>query len=202
MQCITPHNTAIMVKILAMDQKMSNAEVLDWMKQTRARHAEEDAEDKAGGKEPTGRPQNFLDAMTKHGRHLKSDAYPYEKNPSAYAGKNQDISLHKFNDRHFEEIHQPVYEKFKAAIIAKLISPKEGGDKMEEEQLRKEISEEELLMIHNHAPKTVEMLQPMLENVEERYTVEELQIIVDVIKEVYRKDELAVSGQTVPISEQ
>ena len=179
---------------------MSNAEVLDWLKQTRARHAREDAEDTAAGNKPSPRPQNFLDAMTKHERHLKSDAYPYEKNPSAYAGKNQDISLRRFNDEHFEAIHTPIFEKFKAAIKAKVISKEEGAEQMEQEQLRKEISEEELLMIHNHAPKTVEMLQPMLENWEERYTVEELQVIVDVIKDVYRQDELA--GQTGSISEQ
>jgi hypothetical protein len=192
-----PHNTANMPKVLEMEQKMSNAEVLDWLKQTRARHAREDAEDKAAGIEPTSRPQNFLDAMTKHERHLKSDAYPYEKNPSAYAGKNNDISLRKFNDEHFEAIHVPVFEKFKAAIKAKLISKEEGAEEMEKEQLRKEITEEELLMIHNHAPKNVEMLQPMLENWEERYTLEELQVIVDVIKNVYRQDELAGQGGSI-----
>jgi hypothetical protein len=189
-----------MPKVLEMEQKMSNAEVLDWLKQTRARHAREDAEDKAAGIEPTPRPENFLDAMTKHERHLKSDTYPYEKNPSAYAGKNQDVSLRRFNDEHFEAIHIPVFEKFKAAITAKAISKEEGAEQMEQEQLRKEISEEELLMIHNHAPKTVEMLQPMLENWEERYTLEELQVIVDVIKDVYRQGEMA--GQASSISEQ
>jgi hypothetical protein len=179
-----------MPKILEMEQKMSNAEVLIWMKQTRQRHQKEDADDAAAGITLTHRPKNYLDALTKHERHLTSSAYPYEKNPSAYEGKNQDVSLRKFNDEHFDKIHIPVFEKFKARIQKKLIDANEGAEQMEQEQLRKEISEEELLMIHNHAPMTVELLQPMLENVEERYTVEELQIIVDVIKDVYRQDEL------------
>ena len=179
-----------MPKVLEMEQKMSNAEVLDFLKQTRLRHQKEDADDAAAGVTLTHRPKTYLDALTKHERHLTSDAYPYMKNPSAYEGKNQDVSLRKFNDEHFDKIHVPVFEKFKERIQKKLIGANEGAEQMEQEQLRKEISEEELLMIHNHAPMTVELLQPMLENVEERYTVEELQIIVDVIKDVYRTDEL------------
>ena len=186
------------MKVLATEQKLSNAEVLHWLQQTRARHARED---KAAGRDPPQRPKNFLDALQKHERHLISSAYPYTRNPSAYSGTNQDKSLREFYDKYFAAIHQPVFEKWKAAVQAGEVEKMKAGEEMEKAQVKKELSEEELLMVHNLAPKTVEMLQPMLEGAEERFTVEELQTIVDVVKEVYRKDEMAAAGKVEASSE-
>lgn len=170
---------------------MCNVDVLEWMKQTRQRHAREDAEDRVKGVKPSPRPKNFLDALDKHERHLKSDSYPYEKNPSVYSGEeNIAKSKQALNDIHFERIHEPIYEKFKAMIKNKEMEKYEAADKMEEEQLKRNLTDEELLIIYNHAPTNVEQLTPMLEDCEERYTPEELQVFVDVIKEVLRADEV------------
>ena len=181
------------MKILDLDHQMSNADVLNWMQQKRDQHKREDEEDRAAGITPTPRPANFMKMLDKTERHLTSDAYPYVNNPSAYKGDNTDISIHKFGDIRFERIQNPIYEKYKDAIRKGLMSNAEAKEKMGAEMEAKEITEPELLMIHNHAPKTVEMLEPMLEEVEERFTKEELQIIVDCIGEVYRADELKAS---------
>ena len=197
------------MKVLDLDHHMSNAEVKDWIKRKREQHAREDAEDKKADLHCTPRPQNFLDALDKHERHLKSDAYPYEKNPSAYDGRNADTSLQAFGKAYMDGIQVPLGQKYKELVrerLTKLKETKEGEDyeksrkdvikqaqkDLEVEQDRKDITETELLMIHNHAPTCVEMLQPMLENVEDRFTLEEQEIMVQCVKDVYRVDELKV----------
>ena len=57
------------------------------------------------------------------------------------------------------------------------------------EQEKKCLTEPELLMIYNHAPICVEMLQPMIENVEERFTPEEQEMLVEVIIKTLRPDQ-------------
>ena len=180
------------MKVLDTDHVMSNAEVRDWIKKKRNQHKREDDEDKAKGLEPAPRPQNSLDSLEKHERHLNSDAYPYAKNPSAYEGKNADISLKQFSETHFEKIQDPLTEKYKDLIRQKLLSVKEAQKQLEVEQEKKDLTETELLMIHNHAPTCVEMLQPMIESWEERYSVEEMEKIVECVEEVYRADEKGV----------
>ena len=44
-------------------------------------------------------------------------------------------------------------------------------------------------MIYTHAPTCVEMLQPMIENVEERFTAEEQELLVEVIIQTFRPDQ-------------
>lgn len=177
-------------KILNLDHVFSNAEVLQWTEQKRAQHAREDAEDRAAGITPKPRPANFMRMLEKTERHLTSDAYPYVKNPSAYKGDNQHDSVHKFSDAKFDRIQKPIFERYKEAIRKGLMSTDEAKQKMGAEQEKKELTETELLMVCNHAPTCVEMLEPMIEEVEERFTKEELQIIVDCINEVLRADEL------------
>ena len=45
-------------------------------------------------------------------------------------------------------------------------------------------------MIHNHAPSCLDMLQPMIEWVEERFTDEEQLVLFECVREVFRVDEL------------
>ncbi|KAK3708021.1 hypothetical protein LTR37_011714 [Vermiconidia calcicola] len=178
------------MKVLDMNHQMSNAEVLHFVKKKRQQHDQEDSEARAQGATPAPRPENFLNALEKHERHLTSDAYPYVKNPSAYEGKNQDASQAKFGDAHMEKVQAPLFESYKEKIRQKLLTVKEAQDKLGADQDKKELTETELLMIHNHAPTCVEMLQPMIEEVDDRFTAEELEAIVECIKEVYRVDEL------------
>lgn len=187
------------MKVLDLDHHMSNAEVLEWAKNKRQQHAREDAEDKKADLHCTPRPQNFLDALDKHERHLKSDAYPYEKNPCAYEGSNADTSLQAFSKLYMDRIQRPLAERYKQLIRDKLMTVEEAKKEQEKEQERKDITETELLMIHNHAPTCVEMLQPMLENVEDRFTVEEQEIMVECVKEVYRVDESKVANEEVDV---
>ena len=179
------------MKILDLDHVMSNAEVLEWTKRKRAQHDREDEQDRTKGINLTHRPKNLIESIEKHERHLTSDAYPYVKNPTAYNGaENQSLSQKKFSDATMEKIQVPIYEKYKDMIRKKQLSVKKAQDDMGEEQEKKELTETELLMIHNHAPTCVEMLQPMIENIDERFTVEEQEVLVECVKEVYRVDEM------------
>jgi hypothetical protein len=179
-----------MVKVLEIEGNLTNAEVLDFIKQKRTQHAREDAEDRAAGKNVTSRPANFTSALDKHERHLKSDHYPYKKNPSAYdGGANQEKTLKAFQEMHMERIQVPLSEAFKEKVRNKLLTVKEGQAQLEAGQEKKELTETEWLMIDNHAPTTVELLQPMIEDVENRFTVAELEAIVQCIKETYRANE-------------
>lgn len=169
---------------------MSNAEVAHWISQKRAQHAREDAQDKATGARPSARPANFLRSLEKHERHLKSDAYPYEQNPSAYAGDNSDKSIAKFLEEHMSRIQEPLAAKYKQAVQKKELSVREAQVKLEMEQEKKELTEAELLMIHNHAPTSAEQLQPMIESVDDRFTQQELEMLLDIILKVFRADQL------------
>ena len=180
-----------MVKVIGeMDHYMSNAEVLTWMKNKRKQHAREDADDREQGITPTPRPQNLVDSLKKHERHLKSSHYPYEKNPSAYEGTNQDRSVHDFSEATMQKIQVPLVEDYRTAIKAKFKTVKEAQDELEVLQEKKELTEMEILMIHNHAPTSVETLQPMIEDIEKRFTEKEQEMLVECIKDVYRADEM------------
>lgn len=185
------------MQVLSTDHYMLNAEVLEWTQRKRKQHEREDTEDRAKGLTLPHRPKNFTEALEKHERHLKSDAYPYAKNPSAYEGKNADLSLKMFSDATMDKIQVPVFERFKERLRNKELTVKQAQDEMEIEHEKKELSETEMLMIHNHAPMCVEMLQPMIENVDERFTAEELEILVECVKEVYRVDEVEVKEAKV-----
>lgn len=178
------------MKVKDAGELMSNAEVATFLKNKRAQHAREDTEDRAAGITPTTRPQNFMRSLEKHENHLKSDAYPYEKNPSAYEGDNAEESIHKFGDEHMKRIQEPLAQKYKDAIKKKLMTVHEAQAKLEVEQEKKELTEPELLMIHNHAPQCLEILQPMIESSEERFTRDELESMVEAIQDVFRVDQL------------
>ena len=179
-----------MPKVLAMNHQLSNAEVLHWLKQKRLQHDQEDADDRSAGKTPSTRPSNYARALEKHEHHLTSASYPYVANPSAYEGKNQDDSVHRFGDVHMTKIQEPLLEKYKTAIRDKLMTVKEAQDKLAVEQEQKELTDAELLMVHNHAPMAAEMLQPMIEDWEKRFSYEEMEVLVECIKGVFRADEM------------
>lgn len=161
---------------------MSNIDVLKWMKEKREQHAKEDAEDKRAGLPKQKRPQNFMKALDKHEKELKSKKYPYTKNPKAYSGYE---AMELFDNRVIDEIIEPLGEKYRGNGHTE----EELENTLGKEQEEKSLTETELLTIMNHAPKNVEMLKPMIENVEERYTQEELEKIVDCVWEVYRYNE-------------
>ncbi|KAK4503852.1 hypothetical protein PRZ48_004767 [Zasmidium cellare] len=168
------------MKILdAGDHMLSNADVLDWMARKRAQHAKEDAEDKKKGVKPAPRPSNFMRALTRHERELKSDNYPYVKNPSAYEGQARHDTVEKFG----LEAENVVMNHLEAEWKDRLATmPKDELEKVfAPEQEKKTLTQPELLMIYNNAPTCTEMLQPMIENVEERFTVEEQQLLVDAV---------------------
>ncbi|KAF2170194.1 hypothetical protein M409DRAFT_64529 [Zasmidium cellare ATCC 36951] len=176
------------MKILdAGDHLLSNADVLDWMKRKRAQHAAEDAEDKKKGVKPAVRPSNFMRALNRHERELKSDNYPYVKNPTAYEGTARHAQFEKFalDAENVVQDHLEAEWKDKLATMTK--------DEVEKvfapEQEKKCLTEVEMLMVYNHAPTCVEMLQPMIENVEERFTSEELELLVEVVIKTLRPDQ-------------
>lgn len=179
------------MKIIDTNHILSNAEVLTWAKNKRKQHAQEDAEDRAHGGHSHTRPSNFTSVLDKTERHLTSDTYPYEKNPSAYAdAAAQTQSLKNFHNATLAKIQAPLIAKYKHAIRVESLPVKKAKAQLEAEQERKELTELELMAVFNHAPTSVDMLQPMLEDGENRFTSEELEVLVNVVKEVLRPDQL------------
>jgi hypothetical protein len=177
------------MKVLdAGDHPLSNADVLDWVKRKRAQHSTEDAEDQSRGAQPCARPANFTRMLDRTERELSSDKYPYAKNPSAYAGTGRKTALERFA----LEVENVVQEALQEAWRERLrgMTREDVERTFADEQERKCLTEPEMLMVYNYAPQCVEMLQPMLENVEDRFTPEEQQMIVDVVMRVLRADEV------------
>lgn len=176
------------MKILdAGDHPLSNADVLDWIKRKRTQHSTEDAEDKKKGVKPAPRPANFMKALRRHERELMTDNYPYVKNPSAYEGTARRTQFEKFvlEAENVVQDHLEAEWKDRLAGMTKEQVEKEFAP----EQEKKCLTEPELLMIYNHAPMCTEMLQPMIENVEERFTTEEQDLLVEVIIKTLRPDQ-------------
>lgn len=186
------------MKVLdAGDHPLSNADVLDWVKRKRAQHAAEDAEDKARNSKgssssstmsPTLRPKNFMRMLDRTERELASDKYPYTKNPSAYSGEARKVAFQKFALEAENVIQDALQEEWRER--ARGMTKEELDKKFEPVQEMKCLTEPEMLMIYNHAPACVEMLQPMIENAEERFTAEEQQMLVDVVMRTLRPDEV------------
>lgn len=178
-----------MPKILASDDMM-NFEVLQWIRDTKQRHAEEDAQAESEGLQLKPRPANFKKAMEKHERHLTRDVYPFEKNPSVY-NENTDIDdlCAKLNHAVIKRVHQPIQEKYKAKIAAKELTVKEAQEKFDKETEPKCFADFEISQLHNLAPKGLETLQLAIEQWEERFTEAEMLLILEAVKEVLRPDE-------------
>ncbi|KAK4543217.1 hypothetical protein LTR36_005767 [Oleoguttula mirabilis] len=170
-------------------EPMSNADVLEFFRNTKARIKTEDAEDKAMGIKIKPRPANFLKAMEKHQRELESNKYPYKKNPKAYDGYD---GMGEFDNLVVQRVILPCSDKYRG----KGMNEEEIEATLGKEHEMKQLTETEHLQIHNNAPQCVEMLQPMIENHEERFTPEEMELIVQAIMEVYRKEEMAGQGGT------
>lgn len=180
--------TQTKMKILdAGDHPLSNADVLDWIKRKRAQHATEDAEDKKKGVKPAPRPSNFMRALKRHERELMTDNYPYVRNPTAYEGNARKTQFEKFvlAAENVVQDHLEAEWKDRLASMTKEQVEKEFAP----EQEKKCLTEPELLMIYNHAPTCTELLQPMIENVEERFTADEQEMLVEVITKTLRPDQ-------------
>ncbi|KAI7115271.1 hypothetical protein D0869_12627 [Hortaea werneckii] len=172
-------------------ETLSNADVLNWIKEKRKQIAEEDKADKKSGKKPSHRPANFLSALTKHERELDSGKYPFHKNPEVYGNYN---GLNEFEEKVMETIVKPFTETRMRELKEQGVSDQEIEITLEKEQEAKLLTETEQLMVYNHAPQCVEMLQPMVENIEDRLTAEEQEAMVQVIMEVYRKQEASAGS--------
>ncbi|KAK4626804.1 hypothetical protein CLAFUW4_04379 [Fulvia fulva] len=179
------------MKILdAGDHPLSNADVLDWIKRKRAQHETEDAEETAAkgkGAKATPRPKNFITALNRHERELNSPRYPYAKNVGAYAGDARDKQFKKF----CQEAENVIQDNLEAEWKEKLSTMnKEQVEKgLAIEQDKKCLTEPELLMLYNHAPVHAELLQPMIENVEDRFSAKEQALLIDVIWRTLRVNE-------------
>lgn len=184
-----------MAKVLASDHYLSNAEVLHWVRLKRLQHTREDAEDLANNAPAMERPENFLNILERTERHLTSDAYPYEKNPSAYKGTNQDKAVAKFEAALTKAVHVPLKNSYLEKLRQGQVAAKKAAEELKVEQDKKELSEAEMLMVFNHAPTCVDMLQPMIEQVEIRFTLEEQEAVIGCIKEVLRPDEFPAGAE-------
>lgn len=180
-----------MPKVLEMEE-MGNFEVLKWMRDTRKRHDKEDREAKAAGLDLKPRSRNLERAFEKHERHLARDNYPYEKNKSVH---NEDYDVdevtEKLNQAIVNRVHRPIMEKYQAKYRSQEMTGDEAQQGYDEESEPKILTTSELVMIHNHAPTTVETLSPMIEQHDERFTEAELGLIVEAIVEILRPDEKA-----------
>ncbi|KAK5126111.1 hypothetical protein LTR85_011466 [Meristemomyces frigidus] len=163
-------------------EPLSNTDVLDFLKAKRTQIKEEDAQDKADGKKIKPRPQNFLKAIDKHQRVLESPQYPYVKNPKAYT---EYAGMQKFDDLVVKRVILPCSDKYRG----KKMTAEEIEATLGKEHEMKQLTDTEHLQIYNHAPQCVEMLQPMIENYEERFTTEEMDLIQQAIIECYRAEE-------------
>ncbi|KXL49448.1 hypothetical protein M433DRAFT_8852 [Acidomyces richmondensis BFW] len=162
---------------------LSNADVLHWIQAKRAQHAREDAADKARGIAPTARPSNYLSALKKHERELTSPKYPYRNCPAAYAPDYE--GMRRFENLFVERIIEPLGDKYRG----KGMSAAELDKTLGKEQEMKSLTETEMLVVYNLAPRCMELLQPMIENCEERFTSEEQERIVECVMEAYRYGE-------------
>lgn len=183
------------MKVLnAGDHPLSNADVQDWAKRKRAQHLEEDAEDKSRGVKLAPRPKNFMNALKRLERELSSDKYPYTKNPSVYKGESRKSQFQEFVLAAENAIQDHLEAEWADRLAG--MSKTQVDKEFAAEQEKKCLSEPEMLMIYNYAPTCVDMLQPMIENVEERFTEEERQLLVDVVVRILRADEPQVGQAT------
>jgi len=174
-----------------LDHWLTNAEVLHWVKEKREQHTKEDAEDSKAGRATRQRPKNFMKILGKTESHLTSDAFPYEKNPTAYKDNEAvEESVRGWNRETMTEIQEPLLQKWKQEI-RKGMKLEEAEDKMGDEQEARELTDHEYLMVYNHAPTCVEMLEPLIDEWEERFTKEEMQKLVDISVKLFRVDEEA-----------
>ncbi|TKA34277.1 hypothetical protein B0A50_00257 [Salinomyces thailandicus] len=167
-------------------ESLSNADVLNWIQDKHKQIADEDRKDKEAGKKPSRRPDNFISALTKHERELKSTSYPYTRNVKVYS--NHDV-LSEFERKLMETVVQPFTEHRVNEMREQGMSEENIEKEVAKEQEAKLLTETEQLMVYNHAPKCPEMLQPMVENIDDRLAPEEQEAVVQAVMEVYRKQE-------------
>ena len=169
------------------DHPLSNADVLDWIQRKRAQHRREDADDTARGIPPASRPNLFMTALTRHERELRSTKYPYTRNPSVYVGEKR-IKAFKNFALELENVLQDHLEEQWRERLRDMTKDQIDHDYAPLQDM-KCLTDPELLSIFNHAPTSVEVLQPMIESVDDRFTADEQQIIIDMIVRRLRCDE-------------
>ena len=184
------------MKILdAGDHMLSNADILDWIRLKRVQHEREDVQDASRGVSLTPRSKNFMTALSRHERELTSTTYPYTKNPSVYSGENRTAAFEKFALEVENVVQGHLEDQWRDRLLG--MSKEQIDREYAPVQETKCLTEPELLVIFNHAPTCVEMLQPMIESVDDRFTAEEQQLIVDVIVRRLRCDEKQADETTV-----
>merc|ERR1712228_542196 len=129
-------SAAIMKVLDAGTETLSNADVLNWIKEKRKQIAEEDK----AGKKPSHRPANFLSALTKHERELDSGKYPFHKNPEVYGNYN---GLNEFEEKVMEVIVKPFTETRMRELKEQGVSDQEIEITLEKEQEAKLLTETE-----------------------------------------------------------
>lgn len=166
---------------------LSNTDVLRWITAKRAQHKTEDDAAALDPKAPKQlRPANFLKTLAKHERELTSSKYPHSLNPTFYTQSNY-AQLKALDAKLDEVILAPLEEDLLARGLGRL----ELGKTAQVEMEMKSLMETEVLMVLNLAPTVVEMLQPLLEGWEERFTPEEMERVLGAVQEVVRCDEFA-----------
>ncbi|GAB7358710.1 hypothetical protein MBLNU230_g3939t1 [Neophaeotheca triangularis] len=149
-----------------------------------------------GSPVPT-RPNNYLKALAQHSDYLtNAKIHPHVRNPTAYfPARERERRVQLFVQRCVEAVAFPLEEQFAASLDL-------GGDgyavaleRLKTEQEKKEFSEAEVLMVCNLAPTCKELLEPCLEDWEERFSWEEMEAIVQVVVEVWRGEEYGFSAE-------
>ncbi|KAK6420987.1 hypothetical protein LTR95_016864 [Oleoguttula sp. CCFEE 5521] len=163
--------------------RLSNADVLDFLKRKRLLNAQDVASDKAAGRPPVELADNYQRALRKHERELSSRKYPYADNPGAYNSSNRFESMALFAEKLDERILGPLEAKHAQDPD---VPRAEMRRRLQREQDVKGLTEIEHFQIFNLAPQCVETLQNIVVDWEARFTVEEIEVLLSTVNEVYR----------------
>nr|OQO30706.1 hypothetical protein B0A51_01830 [Rachicladosporium sp. CCFEE 5018] len=164
--------------------RLSNADVLDFLKRKRVLNAQDAAADKAAGRPPVEVADNYQRALRKHERELSSRKYPYADNPGAYKSSNRFRSMALFAEKFDERILGPLEAKH--ARHDSDVPKAEMRRRLQREQDVKGLTEIEHFQIYNLAPQCVETLQNIVVDWEARFTAEEMEVLLSTVNEVYR----------------
>ncbi|OQO10211.1 hypothetical protein B0A48_04568 [Cryoendolithus antarcticus] len=163
--------------------RLSNADVLDFLKRKHLLNAQDVASDKAAGRPPVELADNYQRALRKHERELSSRKYPYADNPGAYNSSNRFKSMALFAEKLDERILGPLEAKHAQDPD---VPRAEMWRRLQREQDVKGLTEIEHFQIFNLAPQCVETLQNIVVDWEARFTVEEIEVLLSTVNEVYR----------------
>ncbi|KAK6433884.1 hypothetical protein LTR95_009940 [Oleoguttula sp. CCFEE 5521] len=169
--------------------RLSNADILDFLKRKRLLNAQDVAADKSAGRPKVELADNYQRALRKHERELSSRKYPYADNPGAYKSSNRFRSMALFAEKLDERILGPLEAKHAQDSD---VPKAEMRRRLQREQDVKGLTEIEHFQICNLAPQCVETLQNIVVDWEARLTAEEMEVLLSTVNEVYR------CGATLP----